>query len=69
MTRTIFVGDVPQEVKKVYDLVLKNQKQTMEELKDGANVRLITKMVENDFKLNDYDLIHALGHGVGLRNT
>ena len=66
MTRTFFVGDVPQEVKKVYDLVLKNQKQTMEELKDGANVRLITKMVENDFKLNDYDLIHALGHGVGL---
>lgn len=33
MTRTFFVGDVPQEVKKVYDLVLKNQKQTMEELK------------------------------------
>ena len=66
MTRTFFVGDVPQELKKVYDLVLKNQKQTMEELKDGANVRLITKMVENDFKLNDYDLIHALGHGVGL---
>ena len=23
-------------------------------------------MVENDFKLNDYDLIHGLGHGVGL---
>ena len=25
-----------------------------------------TKMVENDFKLNGYDLIHSLGHGVGL---
>ena len=23
-------------------------------------------MVENDFKLNNYDLIHSLGHGVGL---
>ena len=23
-------------------------------------------MVENDFKLNGFDLIHALGHGVGL---
>ena len=23
-------------------------------------------MVDNDFRLNNYDLIHALGHGVGL---
>ena len=23
-------------------------------------------MVENDFKLNGYDLVHALGHGVGM---
>lgn len=66
MTRTIFVGSVPEEVKKVYDLVLKNQMQTQEELKDGANTRLLTKMVENDFKLNGYDLIHSLGHGVGM---
>jgi Xaa-Pro aminopeptidase len=66
MTRTFFVGNVPEEVKEVYDLVLKNQKQTIQEFKDGANVRLLTKMVENDFKLHNYDLIHALGHGVGL---
>ena len=66
MTRTFFVGEVPDEVKKVYDLVLKNQVQTQEEFKDGANTRLLSKMVENDFKLNGYDLIHSLGHGVGL---
>ena len=66
MTRTFFVGEVPEEVKKVYDLVLKNQVQTSEELKDGANTRLLSKMVENDFKLNGYDLIHSLGHGVGM---
>lgn len=66
MTRTIFVGSVPEKVKKVYDLVLKNQVQTQEELKDGANTRLLTKMVENDFKLNGYDLIHSLGHGLGM---
>ena len=66
MTRTIFVGSVPEEVKKVYDLVLKNQMQTQEELKDGANTRLLTKMVENDFKLNGYNLIHSLGHGLGM---
>jgi Xaa-Pro aminopeptidase len=66
MTRTFFVGEVPEEVKKVYDLVLKNQVQTQEEFKDGANTRLLSKMVENDFKLNGYDLIHSLGHGVGM---
>lgn len=66
MTRTIFVGYIPEALKEVYDLVLKNQLQTEKELKEGANVKLISKMVENDFKLNDYHLIHSLGHGVGL---
>ena len=45
---------------------MKNQVQTQEEFKDGANTRLLSKMVENDFKLNGYDLIHSLGHGVGM---
>ena len=66
MTRTFFVGSVPEYVKPVYNLVLKNQKQTLEEMKDGESTRLLTKMVENDFKLNGYDLIHSLGHGVGM---
>ena len=66
MTRTIFVGYVPEEIKPIYDLVLKNQTQTLEELKEGANIKIISKMVENDFKLHGYDLVHALGHGVGL---
>ncbi len=66
MTRTIFVGEVPEQVKPIYDLVLKNEEQTLIEYKEGANTRLLTKMVENDFKLYGYNLIHALGHGVGL---
>lgn len=66
MTRTFFVGKVPEYIKPVYDLVLKNQEKVLQDYKDGANTRLLTKMVENDFKLNGYNLIHALGHGVGL---
>lgn len=66
MTRTFFVGKVPEEIKPVYDLVLKNQTLTLDEYKDGAVIRNLTKMVMNDFKLNNYDLIHSLGHGVGL---
>lgn len=66
MTRTIFVGKVPDEIKPVYDLVLKNQEQVLQDMKDNANTKQISKMVDNDFRLNNYDLIHALGHGVGL---
>lgn len=66
MTRTIFAGFVPEYIKPVYDLVLKNQLQTTNEYKEGANIRTISKMVEGDFKLNGFDLIHSLGHGVGL---
>ena len=66
MTRTFFVGKVPDEVKPIYDLVLKNQVQTLNDYKEGSNIRVLSKMVMNDFKLNNYDLIHSLGHGVGL---
>ena len=66
MTRTIFVKYVPIQIQGIYDLVLKNQLQTEKELKDGASMRTITRMVENDFRLNGYELVHALGHGVGL---
>lgn len=66
MTRTFFVGEPTEEMKKIYDLVLNNQKFVLEQYKDGASTRQVTKMIENDFKLNGYDLIHGLGHGVGL---
>lgn len=66
MTRTFFVGKVPDEIKPIYDLVLKNQVQTLNDYKEGSNIRVLSKMVMNDFKLNNYDLIHSLGHGVGL---
>ncbi len=66
MTRTIFIDFVQDYIKPVYDLVLKNQNLTLKEYYDGANVRILSKMVDNDFKLNHFNLIHALGHGVGL---
>ena len=66
MTRTVFAGHVPQYMKPVYDLVLKNQLRVLEELKEGANIKLIAKGVESDFKLNGANMVHSLGHGVGL---
>jgi Xaa-Pro aminopeptidase len=66
MTRTIFAKYVPEDIKEIYELVLKNQKQVIEEMKEGANLKLVSRMVQGDFKLRGYDLIHSLGHGVGL---
>ncbi len=66
MTRTIFMNRIPEKVKQVYDLVLRNQKNFIKEAKESANIKTLTKMVENDFRIYEYDLIHALGHGVGM---
>ena len=66
MTRTIFIGEPTEEQKKVYDLVLKNQLLALSEMKDGAIIKDIAKMVTSDFELNGYNMGHALGHGVGL---
>ena len=66
MTRTIFVDYVKEEYKKVYNLVLKNQELTLKEYAEGKNSKVITQMVKNDFKINNYELVHGLGHGTGL---
>lgn len=66
MTRTFFVGEIPSHIKPVYDLVLKNQEQTLRDVRENVNTKQISKMVDNDFRLHNHDLVHALGHGVGL---
>lgn len=66
MTRTVFAGFVPQFMKPVYDLVLKNQLKVSEDLKEGANLKIIAKSVDSEFKLNGVNMVHSLGHGVGL---
>ncbi len=66
MTRTFFIGEPTEKQKNVYNLVLKNHDQTIDAIKEGMNTKQLSKMVENDFKLHNFDLIHSLGHGVGL---
>lgn len=66
MTRTIFVEYVPEGIKPIYNLVLKNQELVLDAIQENANARILTMMVESDFKVNGYTLDHSLGHGVGL---
>ena len=60
MTRTIFVDEVPNGIKEIYELVLDNQKIALNELRDGANIKVISKIVEGNFRINGYDVMHAL---------
>lgn len=60
MTRTIFVGEIKDYIKREYDLVLKNQELALSEMKDGANTKIISKIVESNFKLHGHELLHAL---------
>lgn len=66
MTRTFFIGEPTEEQKRVYNLVKKNHAQSIRDIYDGTNTKMLSKNVENDFNLNRYNLIHSLGHGVGL---
>ena len=66
MTRTIFMGCILEEITPIYDLVLKNQLNVTKEIKEYASIKTLSQMLESDFKLNKYDLIHSLGHGIGL---
>ena len=66
MSRTIFVGSVPEYIKPIYDIVLKNQAIVLREIREGRIVKDIAKISENDFNLQNFNSIHALGHAVGL---
>ena len=65
-SRVIFVEEVKEEYKEVYDFVLSQQEKLSIMLKDGSNIKTIIKDRETDYKLKNYDVLHAFGHGVGL---
>ena len=66
MTRTFFINDISEENKELYEIVQRTQEKALDKMKSGANGNEISKFVTNLFFMHDYDLIHALGHGVGM---
>ena len=65
-SRVVFVDEMKDEYKEVYDFVLEQQQKIVEEFKDGTNVKNVIKSRETDYKLNNYEVMHAFGHGLGL---
>lgn len=65
-SRVVFVEEMKEEYKNVYDFVLDEQKRIRNSLKDGSNIKLVIKDRETEYKLKNYSVLHAFGHGVGL---
>lgn len=66
MTRTIFVGSVSDEVRNLYNFVLEGQLRATNKIKDGVDGKSVARGVQIEYNARNFELIHALGHGVGL---
>ena len=67
MTRTAFVGDVPDRVRRAHDAVRSAQSAAMDALAVGVNgqeVDAVARRVITDAGFEPYG--HGLGHGIGL---
>lgn len=66
LSRVVFVEEMKEEYKTIYDFVLGEQKRISSSLKDGSNIKTVIKDRETEFRLKNYEIMHAFGHGVGL---
>ena len=66
MTRTIFAGNASEKQREVYNIVMNSQNRALSKMKNNADIKEISDGVKNEFGCYNYDLVHALGHGVGL---
>lgn len=68
MTRTVAIGHVSDEQKKVYETVLKAQNKAFEVIKAGASCRMIDQTARGLIEEAGYKgcFGHALGHSLGL---
>ena len=67
MTRTVFVGEVPDDVRRAHDAVREAQAAAFEALSagiDGQEVDAVARRVIQDAGFEPYG--HGLGHGIGL---
>ncbi|MDQ9835057.1 M24 family metallopeptidase, partial [Acinetobacter soli] len=68
MTRTISIGEPPEIIKKVYDVVLEAQTSGIAAIKEGAKaseVDSVARQIIEEHGFGEY-FNHGLGHGIGL---
>jgi Xaa-Pro aminopeptidase len=65
-SRVLFIGEITEEEKKIYDFVFKIYDYIVKNLSEGVNIKEILKNCEQDYKNERYDLLHSFGHSLGL---
>lgn len=68
LSRTVLIGKVSDEIKNIYGLVEKAQRQAIEKIASGTKSHKPHEHALNIFRkenLHDY-FLHGLGHGIGL---
>ena len=64
-SRVLFMGNVDEEFKKIYDIVYEAHKFAIDNAKAGMKASEIDALARNIVKLSGYDFNHAVGHAVG----
>ncbi|NLB77334.1 MAG: aminopeptidase P family protein [Clostridiaceae bacterium] len=68
MTRTIFIGEPKEELKKIYEIVRKAQQAALDGIRAGMSGYSADKIARDIIKVSGYKdaFGHSLGHGVGI---
>lgn len=65
-TRTIAIGEISDELKNIYNIVLKAKNECEEMVKPGVSTISVHQHAQKIINDNGYELPHGLGHGIGL---
>ena len=66
MTRTIFVGEVDEGYKKIYDLVATIQNNVSRNIGENVKISYLAKLANEMLEREGFIMPHSLGHGVGM---
>jgi Xaa-Pro aminopeptidase len=65
-TRTFATGPVPPALERAYEVCLEAQERSLEAVAAGAAGRDVDAVARNILREHGFDVLHGLGHGVGL---
>ncbi len=67
MTRTIAIGEIPEECRKIYQIVKEAQQKALDTVKAGINSKVLDASARDYIKEKGYgnNYGHGLGHGLG----
>ncbi|MDO8740324.1 MAG: Xaa-Pro peptidase family protein [Candidatus Woesearchaeota archaeon] len=65
-TRTVYIGKPNEKEIEIYTLLLNLQKETIKELRQNKNYKIIEETVRKKLKKYNKNFIHGLGHSFGI---